>query len=484
MAFEDFYNQNPVAIIDQNLWTDKIPEIIMQFNTGPTIYTPLIDWMDRSQQTGAQFSQWFEVLEGEPNVDEIAINAEYIPDPQGVDSRMRQLTTTRYGDKVMLHESENVFQMWKHSGGRDWRPLLRGVLGNNVKRKIELLSRNAYLKSPMNFWTYGGDATCLADLDADDTFSLDVVNAWNLRLGNLGSPVVPGTNAAIKLAMLPPGSIYDFFETIAHVGVGGKNETALWRDAYVYHGDGLLKYELGTYKNTKFIEHPNDRYGQNNAVLYNAGKVIAQFIVVEPINMGDGAPDPQVTAVDGTWFVGQKGAKHYVQCQVGADFSDIELNDILTIHTVRTSKYGHTDGNGVDFLAGKTINRRVVGIDSATGRLQFDRPISFKYDTKMVNMNLVTPSDVEDGYAYITKGVNVGFILAMGSRGGIMGNVNRPLRFYEPRPVDDFEAVWRYVWDIIAGYNIWEPHMFECHFVAVTLPKPGGIIKVPTYDLS
>ena len=28
MAFEDFYNQNPVAVVDQNLWTDKIPEIL------------------------------------------------------------------------------------------------------------------------------------------------------------------------------------------------------------------------------------------------------------------------------------------------------------------------------------------------------------------------------------------------------------------------------------------------------------------------
>lgn len=480
MAFEDFYNQNPIAVIDQNLWTDKIPEILMQFQTGATIYTPLIDWMDRSQQTGAQFSQWFEVLEGEPNVDEIAINAEYIPEPQGVDSRMRQLTTTRYGDKVMLHESENVFQMWKHSGGRDWRPLLRGVLGNNVKRKIELLSRNAYLRSPMNFWTYGGDATNFAELDSTDTFGLEIVNGWNLRLGNIGSPVIPGTQASVKLAVVPPGAIYDFMESVAGVGAGAKNETALWRDAYVYHGDGLLKYEIGSFKNTKFVEHPNDRYGQNNSVLYNAGKVLGQWIVSEEIHMGDGAPDPQVTPVDGVWFVGQKGAKHYVQCTKDTAFTGlVELNDILTIHLLKTDKYG--DENGVDFLSGKTINRRVVGIDDVNGRLVFDRPITFNYTSKSSMTD--NDSNTSDGYAYITKATHVGFILTLGSRGGIMGNVNRPLRFYEPRPVDDFEAVWRYVWDIIAGYNIWEPHMFECHFVAVSLPKPGGVIS-PATELS
>ena len=44
------------------------------------------------------------------------------------------------------------------------------------------------------------------------------------------------------------------------------------------------------------------------------------------------------------------------------------------------------------------------------------------------------------------------------------------------KAIDDFESVWRYVWDIKAGMNIWEPNLFECHFVAVTLPKPGGLI--------
>jgi hypothetical protein len=40
----------------------------------------------------------------------------------------------------------------------------------------------------------------------------------------------------------------------------------------------------------------------------------------------------------------------------------------------------------------------------------------------------------------------------------------------------DFNSVWRFVWDIYAGFNIWEPNLFECHFCALSLPKPGGII--------
>ena len=63
----------------------------------------------------------------------------------------------------------------------------------------------------------------------------------------------------------------------------------------------------------------------------------------------------------------------------------------------------------------------------------------------------------------------------MGSVGGIMGNVNRPLRFYEPKPIDDFDSIFRFSWDFVGGFNIWEPNLFEIHFSSVSTPKPGGI---------
>jgi hypothetical protein len=80
-------------------------------------------------------------------------------------------------------------------------------------------------------------------------------------------------------------------------------------------------------------------------------------------------------------------------------------------------------------------------------------------------------------YAYVTKARHVGFVLVLGSRGGIMGKVDRPVRFMEPKPVDDFNSLWRFVWDEIAGLNLWEPHVYECHFCSVALPKPGGVIE-------
>ena len=149
------------------------------------------------------------------------------------------------------------------------------------------------------------------------------------------------------------------------------------------------------------------------------------------------------------------------------DMTAFAISDMVSIHSLRTNKWGVT--NGVDPLSGRTIVRRVVKIDATNCRLSFDRPIMQNYN-----------SDLDAGsgttYAFVTKGRHISMNLVMGSTGGIMGNINRPLKFYEPRPIDDFESIYRFVWDIIAGFNIWEPNLFEVHFAAVSLPKPGGVI--------
>lgn len=458
-VYEDFVAINPVSVIDTNVWDDKIPEVAMNFQKGPTIYTPLIDWTSRSQETGASRSVYTELLEGDVDFDEIQFSDQYIEEPMGVDSRQRALGTARYGDKVQLHEESQVFQMWKMSGNRDWRPLLRGVLGNNVRRKMEYVSRNAYLRGPKEFWSYGGNATNWGELDATCQFDIDIVTDWNLRLGQTGTPVIPGDMAAAKLAIIPPGVTYGFRKSLA---AATGNETALYTQASLY-AERALKYEVGDYQGVRFMEVPNDNYGQNPAVLYNCGMLQAQAHVVSAIAAGDGAPDPETTKVDEVWYVGQKDVTHYIQLDTG-EAADFAKNDWVTIHTQRTNTYGVT--NGVNPLSGKTIVRRVVAVDEVNDRLAFDRPIMRKYDT-----------DLGSGvYAYVSKGQHIGFVLVLGSRGGIMGNVNRPIKFYEPKSIDDFESIWRYVWDIRAGLNIWEPNLFECHFVSVALAKPGGVI--------
>lgn len=479
-TFEQFYDMNPISVIDQNKWTVQHPEVALAFRRGPAIYTPLVEWADETERTGASNIIYTELMEGDVDTSEIPLTANYIDAPMGLDSRARTWTTSRYGDKVQMHETLNIFQQWIINGKRDWRPLLRGMLGESVVRKMERLSRNAFLTGPQAYWTYpstvtpAGATPNFSDIENTDRFNVDIVNAWNLRLGQTGTPIIPGDMAGAKLAMLPPGVIYDFFTSLTS---SSTNEATLWRDAQIYSGK-TLGYELGSFKNVRFMQVPNDKFGLNDSILYNCGNITSvgvQVGVTAPIMMGDGAPDPETTKVDGVWMIGQKGVTHYVQCSAfGTASTDFQVGDFVTIHLRRTDAYGVT--NGVDPLDPKAIVRRIVAVDAANDRISFDRPVLFDYKTAFSG----TPQGGSAGmyYAYITKARHIAFILVLGARGGVRAGVARALKFYEPKPIDDFESVWRFVWDVYAGFNIWEPNLFECHFCAVTLPKPGGVIQL------
>ena len=469
-TFEQYYDLNPIGVIDQDQWDYRYPEVALQFR-DKAVYTPLVDWTDDPAKLGVRGTIVEELIEGDTNADEIPMSAKYI-DAMGVDSRSRTYDVKRYGGKVQLHKYESVFTQWEKSGQRDWRPLLTGILGNDVLRKHEVLARNIYLSSPASRWTYadtGGDGnSSLASLGSDDIFDLDIVIDWNFRLGNTGSPVIPGDAASAKLAIIPPGVTYDIRKSLRSATT---NEAQMFRDAHLYAGDSL-NYEIGEYSGVRFVEAPNDKFGINPAVLYNSGAITKQYGVTEVISAGDGAPDPETTKVDEVWSVGQKDVTHYIQLETFSE-NDFPVNSIVTIHVVRTSAYGTT--GGVDPRSGWTIQRRVVDEDFTNNRLSFDRPVMADYKVPYTGTS-VTGATQGTFYAFVTIGRSVGMILVLGSRGGVLGAVADPLKFYNPKPIDDFDSVWRFSYDMVLGHNIWEPNLFELHFCAVSIPKPGGVI--------
>ncbi len=467
-----FYDLNPVGVIDRNSWQITDPLVNLAFRTD-AIYTPLIDWDSSPMATGAVTTEQFELLEGEVDANPIPMTANYIGEAQAIDSRSRRWSVLRYGDKVQLHESSNTFNMWKNSNvdnvsARDWKPLLRGLLGWNVVEKHEILSRNVWFKGSKAYWTYAGDATNWGELSTTDRFSINQVKYWQMWLGNTGSPIVPGDQAKAKLALVPPGAIFDWVN-----GLPGSTdpETVLFKYTMEYGGEHL-NYELGQYMGVRFQEVPNNKFGLNKNVLYNSGTIAKQYGVTGPIASGDGSPDPGTTPVDGVWYVGQKNVAHSIQLEsFGAQ--DFKLNDFVTIHTKVTTEYGVT--NGVDPFDGRTIVRRIVGIDTVNHTLTFDRPVMFNYIQSFIGSPVSGGANIVI-YAYVTKGINVGFSLVLGSRGGVQGKVMRPLRFKEPKPIDDYESVWRFVWDDIVGYNIADPNMFTLYFYTVSIPIPGGVL--------
>src|SRR5579859_2522688 len=195
-----YYDLNPVGVIDQDKWELRTPEVNLKFREL-SLYTPLIDWDSSPQKTGAVTTIETELIEGDVDSNPIPLTANFI-DAEGVDSRFRKFTVERHGSKVQYHKSSDAYTMWQKSGGRDWRGLLRGLLGRNVVAKTEILSRNAWFKGPKAYWTYAGGKTSFDTITASDKFALDIVNQWDLRLGNTGSPVIPGDEAQAKLAIL------------------------------------------------------------------------------------------------------------------------------------------------------------------------------------------------------------------------------------------------------------------------------------------
>ena len=471
-TLEAYYDLSPVGVLDQNQWDERRAEVQLNFRRN-AIYTPLITW----QASGPAQNQWeYDLIPGDVDSDEISMTANYIDTPQSFDTRMRKYVVKRWGDKVQMHKSDARFNQFIANGSRDWRPLLRGALGDNILRKHEILSRNVFMNGPKTYWTFadaaGAGHDAIGDLTSSDVFSPSIVNAWNLRLGNTGNTFIPGAVANAKLAIIPPGVKFDLFEALP---AASANEAALWRDVMIYGSQTpILNYEIGTFKNVRFVEAPNDDYGINPNVLYNTGVISFQHAVTAPIKMGDGAPDPETTAVDGIFYVGQKGVTHYIQLEAfGA--SDYAVGDIVTIHVKRSSAYGVT--NGVDPLDGKLIHRRIVAIDAGNDRLSFDRPIMRNLTAAFYDAaGSVTTAAAGTFYGFVTKARHIGFVLVLGSNAGVVGKVVEPIQFHNPAPVDDFESVWRLTWDAVMGWNVKDPHYFECHFCAVSLPKPGGII--------
>jgi hypothetical protein len=462
---QQYYWNNPIGVIDQNQWDVQHPEVQLQM-AARTVYTPLIDWTDEPQRLGVMGTTVTELIEPDVNFDDIPFAATGI-DAMGVDSRSRSYTVKRYAGAVNLNRKSNVFQQWQlPGGGRDWTPVLRGVLGQDVVMKHEFLARNIFLRSPKDRWTFAGGGSDFSDLTSSDTFDLDIVPDWNFRLGNTGSPVIPGDLASAKVAVIPPGVTYDIRKSLASAAT---NEAQMFRDAQLYAGRAL-NYELGMYSNVRFQEAPNNRFGINPAVLYNCGPITKQYGVTQRINAGDGAPDPETTKVDEVWSVGQKNVTHYLQLENFGD-DEFDVNDIVTVHTRTTADFGVT--GGVSPLDGTAVQRRIVAVDYSTNRISFDRPIMMKYDVPFVGTS--QSGSTGTFYAYVTKARHVGMVLVMGARGGVLGAVAEPLAFYEPDPIDQFKLIWRFSYDMTLGHNVWEPNMFEVHFCAVSIPKPGGI---------
>jgi hypothetical protein len=204
--------------------------------------------------------------------------------------------------------------------------------------------------------------------------------------------------------------------------------------------------------------------------LWNAGKIIKQVKVTEPIMWGDGTPDPETgVAVDNIWLTGQGGAavKHYVQCEVGSFVAgDFKYGDFINIHTQRTDEFGVT--NGCDVLDGMTITVEVVSADAATGRIVVRKPITEQYDKVL--------GDGSGAYAYVTAAQHVYPCFAIGARGMVTWAGREKITWHRPKDEEaDYPSIERVTWQERGEMNMWDPDVYEIVYCEGSFANRGGV---------
>jgi hypothetical protein len=326
--------------------------------------------------------------------------------------------------------------MWREGGTRGFiEGILRVHLNNSIVGTMEKLARDALLTMGA-VHTYAGNATSVAQLAANTSYTLNpkvlrdvklklsVRSKWALQnFGDYANPI-PGSN--LYLVITTPGVYHAMFDNL--------------NSEYVQRLTALGNRSI---MNLDMIEYEGFLFMQSwDAALFNMGPIVKQVAVIEPVNNGDGAPDPDSEAIDDVWYVGQGSSniKHYVQCTDFAE-GDFLPGDFVTMHTARTNSWGVTDG--VDVTDGYTAVFEVYEVDAVNNRLVFRTPVMTDYTQQVPYTSLGGQAASGSSFAFITKALHVQPAYIFGARGGLRFAMRKPVQIYNPPAVDDFESTVR-----------------------------------------
>ena len=434
----DYYADNPWGR-STNAWTTNVrhwyvPELLAVWRQQ-AIYQQYLQMkvqFDRAKEI--TFNQVYDL---EPNVDPLSERQLWLP-AEHTDSNQRTVTLEHHGQKVALHVWDDRITYWTQNGKAGLRPLIRGLLGRGMVDYLDILARNAFLAG--SYSMYSGNASSFGNIGDDDLFDLTLVNDMWLGMSYRTVPVAQGTSGAAGtiVCITTPGVIH-------RIQTEAGQE---WEEFQKYSDKvALFRYEVGMYRNVRFVQTARN-------TLYNCGEITKQVTVTSAINAGAGAAG----TVDGVISPGQSGATAYIQCAAFSE-GDFVVNEIVTIHTVRTSANGVSDG--VDYTSGKTINRRVVTADHANNRLGFDIPIMQDFDT-----------DLGAGvYAYVTKGRHVHASIFIGAPDSVCAGISVPPTLHFPPVIDDTMSMVRMSWTGRMKYQGFNPGSAEVVY-------SGGYVRV------
>lgn len=446
--FDTYYSDEPWSVMDKNQreWYD--PELINQWRLR-SVFKDILTFQKNLGDVRATSMTMTELLDPHPDFTALASRQIWMP-AMHLDSRQVQIAFQHNGSKVAYHKYDDMITYWKKNNQAGLRNIMRGALGQSEVDINDMLARNALIGGAVDtgFNLMMGGGSDFNDIGTNDVLDPDIAMDIWLGMANRGVNQALGPNGAegFIVCYTTPGVIYDI------------QQDPGWISRQEYMQDrSIMNYEVGSYKNVRFVQTPK-------CTLWNAGAVIVRAPISAAHTAGDGCHASN--KVDGTYLPGQStdGITNYIQLGVATTGSlgSISVNDIITIHKTVTSDYGITDG--VDFQEGTAMNRRVVSIDTDTRRITLDQPILLDYNV-----------DLGDGvYGYITLGRNIHASIFVGGREAIVGGVAQPPRFYAIDPIDDYKAIYRFTWDQYMGYQPFRPELFEVVFSAGSTRLKGA----------
>lgn len=448
----DFYADNPVEVLDKNkrVWYD--PDILALFRSR-SLFSDITTFAKNLGDVRATSMVLTQLLEPHANYNPLATRQLWLP-ALHVDSRAIEITFQHHGGKVALHEYDDLVTYWKTDGVAGLRTILNRVLGANIIDVHDYLARNAMIKGALaqtGYVYYAGNATDFDDMVAADKMSIDIPPTIQLgmKYRDVAGALNPDGSAGAVVCYTSPGVIFDL------------QSDADWIEVAKYADPGrLFRYEVGSYKNVRFVESPR-------LVLWNAGAIEFRDTVSVPLNAGDGSPNPGSAKVDGTYMVGQTSAGIVNKITLSGSPSagimgtDLKVNDIVTIHTSTTADYGVT--GGVNPFDGSITNRRVVGISGDD--ILLDKPVMHDYNI-----------DLGGGvYGYVTKAFNVHASIFVGGPQGVVAGVAAPIRLHTPPPIDDLMSIYRFSWNDRMGHQPYAPEVFEVVFSSGAVRHKGAL---------
>jgi len=436
--FTSTYGDNPWEGVTDKTRDVYVADLLDVFRRQ-SMFSSLVPFKIDLRARSTQVMTFTTMYDLEPITDAIG-NREHWFETQGTDSEQKSITMEHHSGKVTLHKFDEMINQWRSNGAAGLRGIVKNLLAQSMVEHLDTLARNAFLSGTWHMFgrTWGGSS--FAGLDSTDLFDPTMTDDIFLGMqtrGMSGAVDAADTGEGNIIAITTPGVIWSIQQEAA---------ADAWMDRQKYaNPSAVLKYEVGSYRNVRYVSNPG-------LILWNCGDITFQGTVVDPLYRGAGAS----RNVDANRVVGQEtlaNGNRYIQMDALDDLSGIAVGDQITIHTVRTSVDGVT--NGVNYRAGTNTNRRVVAVDNTLKRITVDKPI----------LKDAYTTDLGAGvYAYVTKGVNIHPTVFLTAPNGVVAGVGQPPQTYVPPVVDDANAFFRFSWDAYLKYQIWNDNAVEVSF--------------------